>query len=172
MLGDVALGVGEVGGGLAPGAGVRLLGLDIGREGVAAELPHADAFGTPLDGHVAAVGVVVGGAEGVARALNAAAGVAVCLVVAVVAYRVAGHASLHAAHLAAVGRVECHLVADVGLVDRLHDVNLAVVGPVIRVREPERRPRTASVRGVSDVEYEEPRLVLRLGLQPHREAPC
>lgn len=168
---DVAVGVGEVGGGLAPGAGVGGLRGHVGGDFVAPEGPQADALGAPLHGHDAALRRVVRGAVTSGLVAYTTARVVVGGVVAVARERGAGHLALHV-HGAAVGGVQRHLVALGGLVDGLHDVDLAVIGPVVRVDEPQRRPRAAPERRVLDVEDEEPAVVLRLGLHPHRESAC
>jgi hypothetical protein len=67
--------------------------------------------------------------------------------------------------------VKRHLVAVVGLVDGLHDVDLAVVGPVAVVRQPEGGPRAAAKGRVPDVEDEEAIVVGALGSDADGEAP-
>lgn len=72
-------------------------------------------------------------------------------------------------HGAARVGVQRHLVAVGALIDRLEDVDLAVVGPVGRVGQPERGPGAAAVGRVADVEDEETLVVGRLGLDADRE---
>ena len=63
-----------------------------------------------------------------------------------------------------------HLVAIVGLVDSLHDIHLAVVGPVARIRQPKRRPGTATIGAVLDIEEEETLVVSVLRGNTDRKA--
>lgn len=166
---NVAVRVGEVGGGGAPGGRVGLLGGDVAGDGVAGKLPHAHALVAPLEGHDAAAVAVEGVAKGVGAALDAAAGVIVGVVVAVGVLGVARLLAAHA-HGAAAGRVQRHLVAGVALVGRLHDVNLAVVGPTIGVDEPQGRPGPAAKGAVLDVEEEEAAVVRLARGDADREA--
>lgn len=62
-------------------------------------------------------------------------------------------------------------VALFALVDGLEHVNLAVLGPVAGVGEPERRPGRAAVGCVLDVKDEEALVVCLLGLDAHGETP-
>lgn len=57
-------------------------------------------------------------------------------------------------HAAATSGVQGNGVAFGCLIVRLQDVDLAVCWPVERVGQPQRRPRTAAVRCVEDIEYE------------------
>lgn len=166
----VALGVGEVGEGGAPRARVGALVGDVVGDARAAERPHADALVAPLDGHDATLIIIIGGAVAVGVAADAAARVFVGGVVAVLLEDGAAHNALHA-HPAVVRRVQRHLVPVRRRVHRLHDVDLAVVRPVVRVRQPERRPRPAPHRRVPHVEDEQALAVLRLRLEADREPP-
>ena len=167
MRRDAAVGVGEVGRRLTPRAGIRRLVRDILGYGVAAKLPHTNTGVAPLHGHDSAVRGIIRFAERVRGPVDAAPSVGVGAVVAGPLQARARHLALDAADGAPLRRVQRHLVAVSGLVDGLHDVDLAVVGPVVLVREPQGRPRAAAVGRVLDVEDEEAALVLSLGLHAH-----
>ncbi len=171
MRTHVTFGVRKVGRRRAPRARVRLLGGYVGRNRVPPELPHPDALVTPLHRHHAAAGRVVEGAEAAGRPADTAAGIAVGGIVAVLAQRLAAHDPLDA-HPAVICGVKGHLVAVGSLVDRLHDVDFAIVRPVVRVGQPERRPRAAAVGGMFHIEDEQTLVVLRLGLEPDGETTC
>lgn len=55
--------------------------------------------------------------------------------------------------------MQSHHVSIIGLVDGLHDIDLAMFGPVAGVGEPESWPGTAAVGAVTDVEDEKTVLV-------------
>lgn len=171
MARDGAISVGEVGRRRSPGTGIRVLVRDIVGNAVPPELPHPYSGITPLHGHdTAAVGVEP---APVARGLSqhAASGVRVRGIVAIRVLRSPAHLALDV-HITPVVRVQRHLVAIGGVVHGLHDVDLAVLGPVARVGQPQRRPRAAAVGRVLDVEDEQTILVLRLGGDAHGEAAC
>ena len=144
----------------APSVRVGLLVRDVPRDPALAELPHPDSLVPPLDRHDAAALLVPRLAVAVVVSLDAAAGIVVLLVEAVLLLHVALLLAAHV-HLAPLRRVQRHLVAVVGLVDGLHDVDLAVLGPVIGIGEPQSGPRTATEGGVLDVKYEKTRVVGR-----------
>jgi len=167
---NVAASVGKVGVGLAPSARVRVSRRDIAGDGIPSKLPHPNALVPPLHSHDAAILVIEPLAIRIrGGAADAAAGVIVGAVIAVVGQGLARHLPFDAAHGAPVSRVQRHLVAVSRLVHGLHDVNLAVGRPVRLIREPERRPCAAAEGRVLHVEDEEAVVVLLLGLDAHRE---
>lgn len=169
MVSNIAVRAREISRSLAPGAGIRLLAGNVRGNGAAGKLPHADARITPLHGHDATAVLVVRRSKGVGRSLDATAGVAVLGRVAVLVERLVGLFARDA-HGAAGRGVQRHLVSVVGLVGGLHDVDFAVLGPVGRVGEPQRRPGAAAGGSVADVKDEEAVVVGVFGLYAHREA--
>lgn len=71
-------------------------------------------------------------------------------------------------HFASGCRVNRHFVAIRGFIRGLQDVDLAVRRPVIPVREPERWPRAAAIRGVDDIEDKQTGVIPRFRLDAHR----
>lgn len=171
MISNVAVGVGEIGPGGAPVGRVGLLIRNVARDRATGKLPHPDPRIAPLHGHDTPAIIIEGLAVGIILILDTAAGIIINSVVAVLLLDIA---SLLAAglHVAAVGGVEGHLVAVVGLVCGLHDVDLAIVGPVVVVGEPEGGPGGAAVGGVLDVEEEEAAVPRGLGGDADGEAAC
>lgn len=167
---NVAVRVGKVRRRRAPRIRRRLLARDVARDRIPRKLPHADALVAPLHRHDAALLLVKRLAEArLVRVLHAAARVVVVVDGARRVELLARHLAL-AADAAALVRVERHHVALVAGVDGLEDVNLAVLGPVAVVREPEGGPGGAAVRGVLDVEDEKALVVRLFRLDTHREA--
>lgn len=169
VIPNIAVRAGKVRRGLTPSARIRLLAGDIGGNGAASKLPHADTRIPPLHGHDAASILVVIRAKGGVRALDAAACVAVLGGVAVGLKGLVCLLPLYA-HGAAAGGVKRHLVAVGGLVRCLHDIDLAVLGPVGWISEPESGPGAAAKRSVTDVKDEKTVVVGVFGFYSHREA--
>lgn len=169
MAANIAVRAGEIRRRHAPSIRRGLLARDIRRDAIPRKLPHANTGITPLDGHDAAAVCIKLGAKGALVARDAAPGIVVGVLVARLVLGGAGHLALDA-HGAVLGRVQRHQVALVGEVGGLHDVNLAVGGPVGRVDEPEGRPGRAAVGGVLDVKDEEAVVVRLFGLDAHAEA--
>lgn len=153
MISNIAVRAGKVGRGLTPSARIRLLAGDIGGDGAASKLPHADTRITPLHGHDTASILVVIRAKGAVCALDAAACVAVLGGVTIGLKGFVRLLSLYA-HGAAAGGVKRHLISVGGFVRCLHDIDLAVLGPVGWVSEPESGPGSAAKWGVTDVKDE------------------
>lgn len=163
MRSNVAVGVGKVSQGRSPGAWIRLLVGNVTGNRSAGKLPHANTIVAPLHGHDGTALVIQRRSEPILARLDTTAGIAVLAVIAVILERRSRLLALRL-HGTAAGGVESHLVSDFGLVDRLHDIDFTVVGPVGVVRQPERWPGSAAVGGVLDVEDEESAVVGLLGL--------
>lgn len=167
MLVDIAPRVREIRRRLAPSRRVGRVVANIPRNTAPGELPHPDPGGPPLDGRDTAPGTIERVPVGrVVVAPHAAARIVVDRRVAVALQGGARHLAPATRHVAAAGRVQGHVVARVDAVDALQDVDLAVVRPVVRIGEPERRPGGAAVGAVLDVEDEEALVVLRLRGHP------
>lgn len=168
---DVAARVGEVSQGPAPGAGVRTLVRDVSRNAVPLELPDADARRPPLHGRDAAPEGVVVLAKGGRVSLDATSRLVVGRPVAVLLEGRAGLLAL-VVHLATGLGVQGRLVAVGPVIDGLHDIDLAVCRPVVRIREPQGGPGATAVWCVDDVEYEEPLVVLILARHTDTVSTC
>lgn len=153
VIPNIAIRARKVGRCLAPSARIRLLARNVRGDGAASKLPHADTRITPLHSHDAAAILVVIRAKGAVRSLDAAARVAVLGGVAVSLKGLVRLLPRHA-HGAAAGGVKRHLVSVGGLVRCLHDIDLAVLGPVGWISEPESGPGAAAKRSVTDVKDE------------------
>lgn len=129
MRPDIAVRAWKIRCGSPPSRRVRLLARNVTRDSAPSKLPHANAGAPPFDGHDGAAGIVELGSKGRRALLDGTAGVVVGAVVAVFLVRLARLLALHA-HGAAAGGVEGHGVSGGPLVDGLHDVDFAVVGPV------------------------------------------
>lgn len=169
VIPNIAVRARKISRGLAPSARIRLLARDIGGNGAASKLPHADTRITPLHGHDAASILVVIRAKGAVCALDTAACVAVLGGIAVGLKGFVRLLPLYA-HGAAAGGVKRHLVSVGGFVRCLHDIDLAVLGPVGWISEPESGPGAAAKRSVADVKDEETVVVGVFGFYSHREA--
>lgn len=153
VISNIAIRARKVRRGLTPSARIRLLARDVGGNGAASKLPHANTRITPLHGHDAASILVVIRAKCAVCALDAAACVAVLSSITVGLKGFVRLLPLYA-HGAAAGGVESHLISVGGLVRCFHDIDLAVLGPVGWVSEPESGPGAAAKRSVADVKDE------------------
>lgn len=153
VIPNIAVCARKVGRGLAPSARIRLLARNVRGNGAASKLPHADTRITPLHGHDAASILVVIRAKGAVCSLDAAACVAVLGGITIGLKGFVRLLPLYA-HGAAAGGVKRHLISVGGLVRCLHDIDLAVLGPVGWVSEPESGPGAAAKRSVTDVKDE------------------
>lgn len=71
-------------------------------------------------------------------------------------------------HVTSLNTVQRHGVPFRSLVVGFHDIDLAIIRPVVPVCQPERWPRATAIGRVEDVEDEEPVVVVRLGFDPDR----
>lgn len=94
--------------------------------------------------------VIEFGSKGTIGTCHSTARVLIRLVITVLVLNRPGFLSLDA-HGASTGCMEGCLVSKGSAVGGLDDIDLSVLGPVARVCEPQRRPRSASVRGVENV---------------------
>ena len=170
MGSDITVRAGEVRRRLSPRTRIGASSSDIRRDGAPRKLPDANPSRAELQGHDAATVTVEGRAERGRASIDAAAGVVVRRVDAGGGEGLAGLLPLDA-HAAPGRRVQRHLVRGAAdHVDGLHDVDLAVRGPVAGVAQPQRRPGAAAKGRVEDVEDEEPVGVLLLAGDAHGEA--
>lgn len=134
--------------------------------------PTPDAFVPPFQREYAAtVGVEVR-PDCVCRAADTAPRVALGGIVAIVVKRRSGLFTLDALHVTTIRGMQGDLIADVVEVSPLHDIDLAIGGPVVAVGEPEGGPSGAADRGVLDVEDEEARVVGGFGFDAGGDAAC
>lgn len=132
---NIAICVGEICSGRAPGAWVRVPGGDVGRDSIPPELPNTNTLVTPLHRHNPTLRIIVRTTVRIGGASNSAAGVVIGSVVAVARETRAAHDTLYV-HLALVRCVKRHLVTVCGLVHRLHDVDLTMIGPIGGIDKP------------------------------------
>lgn len=129
MVPNIAIRAREIRRRSTPRLRLGLLPRDIRRNTVPRKLPHANACIAPLDSHDTTALVVETRTKRILVTRHAAACILVVLDKARAVLGVARHLALDA-HGAALGGVQGHHVAVVGLVDGFHDVDFAVGGPV------------------------------------------
>ena len=71
-------------------------------------------------------------------------------------------------HVTALSTVQRHGVPFRRLVVGFHDIDLAIIRPVVTICQPERWPCATAIGRVKDVEDEEPLVVVSLGFDPDR----
>jgi hypothetical protein len=71
-------------------------------------------------------------------------------------------------HVTTRGRVQGYCVSFCPSVVRLHNINLSVQWPIVRITEPQSGPCPAAIRRMDDIEDEKTSVIRSLGLQSNR----
>lgn len=155
---DITPGVGKIRCRLPPRAWVRIVIRNVRRHTPSHKVPYPDTSTPPLQCHDTTPSTVVVLSEGGVIALHSAARLVICLPVTIL---VRGRTCLLALviHFTVRSSMQRHLIARVGEIDSLHDIDFAVGRPIVDVGEPKSWPSPAAMGCVIDVEDEETTII-------------